>query len=83
MHHFVEWVDRTAHLNRSCVQLLDVCTSDSLFITNTMFIHKSGHKSTWHQDTLGQQSMIDFVVVSSDLRPYELDTGKERSRAIK
>ncbi|KAI3356554.1 hypothetical protein L3Q82_017759, partial [Scortum barcoo] len=24
----------------------------------------------WHQDTLGQRSMIDFVVVSSDLRPY-------------
>ncbi|KAI3376128.1 hypothetical protein L3Q82_016658 [Scortum barcoo] len=24
----------------------------------------------WHQDTLGRRSMIDFVVVSSDLRPY-------------
>ncbi|KAI3356100.1 hypothetical protein L3Q82_017365, partial [Scortum barcoo] len=30
---------------------------------------------TWHQDTLGWRSMIDFVVVSPDLRlPYVLDT---------
>ncbi|KAI3364814.1 hypothetical protein L3Q82_000924 [Scortum barcoo] len=30
--------------------------------------------ASWHQDTLGRRSMIDFVVVSSDLRPYVLDT---------
>ncbi|KAI3364048.1 hypothetical protein L3Q82_010874 [Scortum barcoo] len=29
---------------------------------------------TWHQDTLGRRSMIDFVVVSSDLQLYVLDT---------
>ncbi|TWW80691.1 hypothetical protein D4764_01G0005060 [Takifugu flavidus] len=29
---------------------------------------------TWHQDALGRGSMIDFVVVSSDLRPHVLDT---------
>ena len=49
------------------VQLLDFCASHSLFITNTIFSHKSVHKSTWHQDTLSRRSMIDFVVVSSDL----------------
>ncbi|KAI3354569.1 hypothetical protein L3Q82_019073 [Scortum barcoo] len=46
-----------------------------LSITNTMFEHKGVHQCTWHQDTLGRRSMIDFVVVSSDLRPYVLDTG--------
>ncbi|KAI3364639.1 hypothetical protein L3Q82_011422, partial [Scortum barcoo] len=35
--------------------------------------HKGVHQCTWHQDTLGRRSMIDFVVVSSDLRPYVLD----------
>ncbi|KAI3362441.1 hypothetical protein L3Q82_012244 [Scortum barcoo] len=39
-----------------------------------MFEHKGVHQCTWHQDTLGRRSMIDFVVVSSDLRPYVLDT---------
>ncbi|KAI3357887.1 hypothetical protein L3Q82_016268 [Scortum barcoo] len=37
-----------------------------------MFKHKGVHQCTWHQDTLGRRSMIDFVVVSSDLRPYRL-----------
>ncbi|KAI3362591.1 hypothetical protein L3Q82_001679 [Scortum barcoo] len=39
-----------------------------------MFKHKGVHQCTWHQDALGRRSMIDFVVVSSDLRPYVLDT---------
>ena len=48
-----------------------------------MFSQKGVHECTWYQDTLTQQSMIDFVVESSDLRPYVLDTrGKERSRAV-
>ncbi|TWW74493.1 hypothetical protein D4764_14G0004960 [Takifugu flavidus] len=29
---------------------------------------------TWHQDALGRRSMIDFMVMSSDLRPHVLDT---------
>ncbi|KAK0146656.1 putative uncharacterized transposon-derived protein F52C9.6 [Merluccius polli] len=37
---------------------------------------------TWHQDTLGRSSMIDFVVVSSDLRPHVLDTRAKRGAEL-
>ncbi|KAI3363271.1 hypothetical protein L3Q82_011558 [Scortum barcoo] len=53
-----------------------------LSITNTMFEHKGVHQCTWHQDTLGRRSMIDFVVVSSDLRPYVLDTRVKRGAEL-
>lgn len=32
------------------------------------------HQCTRHQDTLDRWSMIDFIVVSSDLQPYFLNT---------
>ncbi|KAI3353617.1 hypothetical protein L3Q82_004820 [Scortum barcoo] len=38
--------------------------------------------ASWHQDTLGRRSMIDFVVVSSDLRPYVLDTRVKRGAEL-
>ena len=56
-------------LNQSVVLWLDFCAHHGLSITNTMFRHKGVHMCTWHQDTQGRSSMIDFVVVSSDLRP--------------
>ncbi|TWW67452.1 R2DM Retrovirus-related Pol polyprotein from type II retrotransposable element [Takifugu flavidus] len=37
---------------------------------------------TWHQDALGRRSMIDFVIVSSDLRPHVLDTRVKRGAEL-
>lgn len=53
--------------------LLDFCVNHSFAITNTMFKHKGVQKYSWHQDTIGHRSMINFVIVSSGLRPYILD----------
>ncbi|KAK0134372.1 Craniofacial development protein 2 [Merluccius polli] len=53
-----------------------------LSITNTMFKHKGVHMCTWHQDTLCHSSMIDFVVVSSDLQPHVLDTRAKRGAEL-
>ena len=75
---FLESLD----LNPSGVQLLDFCARHRLSITNTMFKHKGVHMCTWHQDTLGRSSMIDFVVMSSDLRPHVLDTRAKRGAEL-
>ena len=47
-----------------------------------MFEHKDAHKCTWYQRTIGRRSMIDFVIVSSYLRPCVLDTQVKRGAEL-
>ncbi|TWW61044.1 hypothetical protein D4764_05G0011340 [Takifugu flavidus] len=69
-------------VNLSGVLLLDFCARLRLSITNTLFRHKGVHMCNWHQDALGHRSMIDFVVVSSDLWPHVLDTQVKRGAEL-
>lgn len=36
----------------------------------------------WHQDTLGTRSMINCLIVSSDLQPYVLDAWVKRGTEL-
>ncbi|KAK3567248.1 hypothetical protein QTP86_015079 [Hemibagrus guttatus] len=47
-----------------------------------MFKHKGAHQYTWYQDTLGRRSMINLVVVSSDLQLHVLDTRVKRGAEL-
>uniref|UniRef100_A0A3Q0RPX2 C2H2-type domain-containing protein n=1 Tax=Amphilophus citrinellus TaxID=61819 RepID=A0A3Q0RPX2_AMPCI len=69
-------------LNPNGVLLLDFCANHSLSTMNTMFEHTNVHKCMWHQDTLSRRSMMDFVIVSSNLRPYVLDTLVKRGAEL-
>ncbi|TWW78139.1 R2 Retrovirus-related Pol polyprotein from type I retrotransposable element [Takifugu flavidus] len=65
-------------LNPSGVLLLDFCARLRLSITNALF----RHKGTPFPGALGRRSMIDLVVVSSDLRPHVLDTRVKRGAEL-
>lgn len=57
----------------------------TMSITNTIFEYRVVYKVPWYlmdPATLGRRSMINFVIMSSDLRPHVFDTQLERGRAV-
>ena len=71
-----------AHQNANGEKVLDFCCANGLSIMNTFFQHKDIHKYTWYRDSLGQRSMIDFFIVSSDLKVNELDVCVKRGAEL-
>ena len=72
-----EW---SSDLNLNGVSL-DFYASHGFSVTNTMFNH-GAQKSTWYQSTSGQRSIIDFIVIPSDLRLRVLDTQVQRGARL-
>jgi exonuclease III len=71
-----------AHQNANGEKVLDFCCANGLSIMNTFFQHKDIHKYTWYRDSLGQRSMIDFFIVSSDLKANVLDVCVKRGAEL-
>ena len=49
---------------------------------NTYFEHRDVHKYTWYRETCGQRSLIDFAVVSADLRSQVMDVRVRRGAEL-
>jgi len=63
--------------------LLELCGNNTLFIMNTFFVHRDVHEYIRRRDSLGQQSLIDFCIVSTDLFRSVLDVRvRKESRTI-
>jgi len=62
-------------VNGNGKRLLDFCLGFGLVITNSVFPHKMVHKYTWEDKKAGSsKSIIDYVLVSADIRKFVLDT---------
>ena len=48
--------------NQNDQYLLQFCSSNGLSIMNTFFQHKDVHKYTWYRSSMGQMSLIVFVL---------------------
>ena len=80
--HNVIGMNGDAHLNANGEKLLDFCAGHALSIMNTFFQHKAVHKYTWYRDALAQRSLIDFIIVSSDLKRLVLDVRAKRGAEL-
>lgn len=51
-------------------------------VIQTLFKRQDVHEYNWHQDSLGRTSMIDFILLSSDLQPYVSSTRVKRGAEL-
>lgn len=49
--------------NNNGDRLIDLCNQYKLQLTNTKFAHKMIHRYTWERSTMGQKSIIDYIIV--------------------
>jgi len=71
-----DWEERLDRTESERCFVMDFCASHGLSRTHTVFEHKVAHTCIWYQNTLSRRS-FGFVIVSSDLPPYVLDTRRE------
>ncbi|CAF3749773.1 unnamed protein product [Rotaria sp. Silwood1] len=71
-------------LNNQGRCLLDFCATSGLSIMNTFFQHKNIHKYTWYKTggSMAQRSLIDFVIVSQNLRRAVTDVRVKRGAEL-
>ena len=60
--------------NNNGKKLLELCAGHEFVITNTIFQHKDGHKYTWREHKRNKKSIIDYIIVDSDLKQLVQDT---------
>ena len=69
-------------LNENGRYLLQLCCSNGLHIMNAFLQHKELQKYTWYRPSMGQKSLIDFWIVSSNSFFDELDVRVKRGAEL-
>ncbi|XP_044745151.1 uncharacterized protein LOC123307015 [Coccinella septempunctata] len=55
-------------LNDSGRRLLESCEEHKMRILNGFYSHRDIHKYTWHQETRGLKSIIDYIILKQDTK---------------
>ncbi|VDP10357.1 unnamed protein product [Soboliphyme baturini] len=60
-------------LSNNGIKLLRFCTNNGLSVMKTFFEHRKVHQDTWYHEACAQKTMVDLIIVSSDLRRSAMD----------
>ncbi|VDP03503.1 unnamed protein product [Soboliphyme baturini] len=75
-------INGPSDLNNNGMKLLRFRANNGLSIVNTSFEHRKVHQYTWYRDACAQKSMIDLIIVSSDLRRSVMDIRVKRGAEL-